>query len=59
MSQGLVGTAWDKGKGQAEHDLAFFAQMEPQVTRAPALFCVAGGARACGHYFLLLLRISS
>lgn len=49
-----------KERGQVEYDLAFLAQMEPQaVTWAPALFCVAGGACACGHYFLLLLRTSS
>jgi hypothetical protein len=45
--------------GEPRRSNAFLHFFEPSQIGWPGLFCVAGGACACGHYFLLLLRTSS
>ncbi len=45
--------------GEPRRSNAFLHFFEPSQIGQPSLFCVAGGAFACGHYFLLLLRTSS
>jgi hypothetical protein len=39
--------------------MLFFIFLSCHKLARPDLFRVAGGACACGHYFLLLLRTSS
>ena len=45
--------------GESSRSNAFLYFFEPSQIGRPGFFRVAGGACACGHYFLLLLRTSS
>ena len=45
--------------GEPRRSNAFLHFFEPSQIGRPSLFRVAGVTRACGHYFLLLLRTSS
>ena len=45
--------------GEPRRSNAFLHFFEPSQIGRPSLFRVAGVIRACGHYFLLLLRTSS
>ena len=57
LSQQVAPVCLVRESGGRNAFLQFF--LKRSQTGRPALFGVTGRSRACGHYFLLLLRTSS